>query len=83
MPKGMSGRGALGGAHEQVTQWELKDEKRGGLGGEEGCVLGPRCGQGRLGEFEKRRKGVNEKGEGRDSQDCCWALTAHDVSVEP
>lgn len=50
-----------------MTQWEPKDEKRGDLGGEEGCVLGPRSGQGRLGEFEKRRKGVNEKGEGRDN----------------
>lgn len=50
-----------------MTQWEPKDEKRDDLGGEEGCVLGPRSGQGRLGEFEKRRKGVNEKGEGRDN----------------
>lgn len=74
---------ALGGACEQVTQWELKDEKRGDPAGKEGCVLGPRCGQGRFWEFEKRRKGVNEKGEGRDSQDCCWALTAHDGSVGP
>ena len=46
-------------------------------------MLGPGCGQGRFWEFEKRRKGVNEKGEGRDSQDCCWALTAHDGSVGP
>ena len=50
------GEEELGGARKQVTQRELKDQKRGGLGGEEGCVLGPRCGQGRRGEFEKDGK---------------------------
>lgn len=50
------GEEALGGARKQVTQRELKDQKRGGLGGEEGCALGPRCGQGRRGEFEKDGK---------------------------
>lgn len=61
------GREVLGGAPERRTNGSQK-MRRGDFGGEEVLRAGPQgLDKGRLGEFEKRRKGVNEKGEGRDN----------------